>query len=229
LFTYTSKTTFAGTLYRQSGFCRYHERVYSVAKLPFIAGDVALDFVNTAEERGHPSAGDALHTIDDLRLWGQRRGVLTSGAGGGSNGDEQAGELPDALAARELLYQLFLDRIHGRRSSDSDLTSLSSLASMAYQAARMDQEPNGRLTRVWDPTRLATVRHVAVTAAVELLGQDPTTRLKQCPGDHCGWFFLDGTKRGNRRWCSMSDCGQEAKAASRRERSTPPAALTDRH
>ena len=43
--------------------------------------------------------------------------------------------------------------------------------------------------------------------------------IRQCPGDHCGWFFLDSTKRGNRRWCSMSECGQEAKTAQRRARS----------
>jgi predicted RNA-binding Zn ribbon-like protein len=190
--------------------------VQSVAELPFIAGDVALDFVNTAEDRGHPAAGEALQTVDDLRLWGQRRDVLISAA----DGDTGAAELPAAVAARELLYRLFLDRVHGRPSSEADRASLSRLALLAYQAARLDQEADGRLTWSWDPAQLTSVRHVAVTAAVELLGQSPTARLKQCPGDHCGWFFLDTTKRGNRRWCSMSECGQEAKTARRRQRST---------
>jgi len=40
----------------------------------------------------------------------------------------------------------------------------------------------------------------------------------QCAGAGCGWFFLDTTKRGNRRWCSMRDCGQDAKSARRRAR-----------
>jgi predicted RNA-binding Zn ribbon-like protein len=188
--------------------------VQPVAEIPFIAGDVALDFVNTAEDRGHPAAGEALHTVDDLRLWGQRRGLLTSAA----DADTKAAELPAALAARELLYRLFLDRVHGRPSSAADRASLSRLAVLAYQAADLDQEADGRLTWSWDPARLTAVRHVAVTAAVELLGQSPTARLKQCPGDHCGWFFLDTTKRGNRRWCSMSECGQDAKTARRRQR-----------
>lgn len=201
---------------QQSVFCRYHDDVQSVAEIPFIAGHVALDFVNTAEERGHPDAGEALRTVDDLRLWGQRRGVLASGA------DSDAG-LPELLAAievRELLYKLFLRRVHGRRASGADRSRLSGLASRAYQAASLDQEADGRLSWSWDPSQLATVRHVAVTTAVELLSQSPTARLKQCPGDHCGWFFLDTTKRGNRRWCSMSECGQEAKTLRRRERST---------
>lgn len=188
----------------------------AVGEIPFIAGHVALNFVNTAEERGHPDAGDALRTVDDLRLWGQRRGVIARGA----DSDPRPLELPAAVEARELLYRLFLCRAGGRRAQIADLSQLSRLAATAYQAAHLNQEADGRLSWSWDPSQLATVRHVAVTSAVQLLSQSPTTRLKQCPGDHCGWFFLDITKRGNRRWCSMSECGQEAKTARRRERST---------
>ena len=188
----------------------------SVAEIPFVAGHVALDFVNTAEERGHPDAGDSLRTVDDLRLWGQRSGVLT----GGADGDAGLAELPAALDARELLYELFLCRVQGRRAPDAGRSRLRRLASEAYQAASLDEEADGRLGWRWDPSRLATVRHVAIATGVELLSQSPTARLRQCPGDHCGWFFLDTTKRGNRRWCSMSECGQEAKTLRRRERST---------
>jgi predicted RNA-binding Zn ribbon-like protein len=204
-------------LNQQNTFCWYAECVQSVAELPFVAGHVALDFVNTAEQRGHPDAGDALRTLDDLRLWGLRRGVLSDGA----DGDGGLLELPAALEARELLYQVFLDRVGGRGVPAADRARLSVLAARAYQAARLDQEPDGRLDWSWDPAQLATVRHVAVATAVRLLGdQGPVARLRQCPGDHCGWFFLDTTKRGNRRWCSMSECGQEAKTARRRARSS---------
>jgi predicted RNA-binding Zn ribbon-like protein len=176
--------------------------------LPFVAGHVALDFVNTAEQRGHPDGGDALRTIDDLRLWGQRSGVLSNAA----DGDAGLLELPAALEARELLYQVFLGRVRGQRVPEADRDRLGGLAARAYQAARLDQEPDGRVDWSWDPAQVAT--------AVRLLGdQGPVARLRQCPGDHCGWFFLDTTKRGNRRWCSMSECGQEAKTARRRARS----------
>jgi predicted RNA-binding Zn ribbon-like protein len=189
--------------------------VQPVAEIPFIAGHLALDFVNTAEERGHPAAGDALRTVDDLRLWGQRRGLLA----GSADGDAGPLELPAAIEARELLYKLFLGRARGDRAPAADLSRLSRLASAAYQSAYLNQEADGRLLWGWDSSQLASVRHVAVTSALQLLGQDPTARLRQCPGDHCGWFFLDTTKRGNRRWCSMSECGQEAKSARRRGRS----------
>jgi predicted RNA-binding Zn ribbon-like protein len=30
--------------------------------------------------------------------------------------------------------------------------------------------------------------------------------------DQCGWLFMDDSKNGSRRWCSMQSCGNRAKA-----------------
>jgi len=202
----------------------------SVAEISFVAGHVALDFINTAEGRGGKDAGEALRTVGDLRQWGQRRGVIDGGVidggvidGGASAGD---GELPAAIAARELLYRLFLDRTRGQRAAATDLAALERLAAGAYQAAHLDQAADGSLSWGWDRAQLSTVRYVVVTAGLELLGKPAGARLKQCPGDDCGWFFIDSTKRGNRRWCSMSDCGQEAKTARRRRPAPARPAIT---
>ena len=143
---------------------------------------------------------------------------------GASDGGDGEDEHRAALEARELLYRLLLDQSRGHRAAARDLSALERLASSAYRAAHLDQAAGGQLGWSWDRSRLDTVRHVAVTSALELLGQVPTARLKQCPGDDCGWFFIDATKRGNRRWCSMSECGQEAKTARRRGRTASPQA-----
>jgi predicted RNA-binding Zn ribbon-like protein len=186
--------------------------VQPLDELPFIAGHVALDFVNTAEERGHPDAGDVLRAPADLVVWGGRYDLLSRSI----HSSDDHGELRRALATRELLYGLFSDRVHDRACSDADLRRLASLAAEAYSAATLEPVSDGRLAWRWSPSELATIRHVAVTAAVNLLSSQAPAALKQCPGDHCGWFFLDTTKRGNRRWCSMSECGQDAKNARRR-------------
>jgi predicted RNA-binding Zn ribbon-like protein len=185
----------------------------SIAEMPFIAGNVALDFVNTAEERGHPDADDALRTPADLRLWGERHGLISRTIAG--NGDEQA-ELGRAIEARELLYALFFARVHGQATRKAQFAALAELAAEAYDAARLEPADDGSVGWHWRRSELATVRHVAVAGAVDLLRNSRSPRLKQCPGEHCGWFFLDATKRGNRRWCSMSECGQEAKDERRR-------------
>jgi predicted RNA-binding Zn ribbon-like protein len=188
--------------------------VQSIREMSFVAGNAALDFVNTAEERGHPDAGDALLTPADLRVWGQRYGVLAGSLR--PSGDAPA-ELERAREARELIYSVLLARVRGRRPRKSELARLAELAAAAYRAAALQTDADGAVRWHWSPSDLATVRHVAVTAAVELLDAEPSSRLKQCPGHHCGWFFLDATKRGNRRWCQMRECGQEAKDERRRK------------
>jgi predicted RNA-binding Zn ribbon-like protein len=186
----------------------------SIAEMPFVAGNTALDFVNTAEERGHPAAGDALTTTADLRLWGQRYGLIARTATRHAGAE---GELQKAREVRELLYALFLARVHDRPLPTGALPRLADLAADAYRAAALEASADGNLRWRWNRSELATIRHIALTSAIDLLHTEPVPRLKQCPGEHCGWFFLDTTKRGNRRWCSMSECGQEAKNIRRRK------------
>jgi predicted RNA-binding Zn ribbon-like protein len=46
-------------------------------------------------------------------------------------------------------------------------------------------------------------------AAHRLLTATELSRLKRCVG--CPWLFLDRSKNGSRRWCSMEFCGTEEK------------------
>jgi predicted RNA-binding Zn ribbon-like protein len=50
-----------------------------------------------------------------------------------------------------------------------------------------------------------------VAAAVELLTNGPTDHIKPCGA--CRFVFIDQSKNGSRRWCSMDDCGKAAKIA----------------
>jgi predicted RNA-binding Zn ribbon-like protein len=64
--------------------------------------------------------------------------------------------------------------------------------------------------------------HAVVLSAVELMtNSDQLVRVRECPGESCGWFFLDGSKNGSRHWCSMKTCGNAHKVrrfrAARRE------------
>jgi predicted RNA-binding Zn ribbon-like protein len=63
------------------------------------------------------------------------------------------------------------------------------------------------------PDRLAA-------ACAELLQSLDVRHLKACPLDEggCGWFFLDRSRNSSRRWCTMEDCGAQAKARRLTER-----------
>jgi predicted RNA-binding Zn ribbon-like protein len=55
-----------------------------------------------------------------------------------------------------------------------------------------------------------------IVAVAQLDGRWP--RLKACRGDHCGWAFYDYSRNHASSWCSMSICGQRAKAREYRSR-----------
>jgi predicted RNA-binding Zn ribbon-like protein len=185
-----------------------------IPELPFVAGHMALDFVNTAEGREDPLAGDALLAPANLRAWGRRYDLL----GRSAASPDAAAELELAREARELLYRVFHARTRDEPPSERDLDRMGELAAEAHAAGRLRGGGDGPPRWRWSRSELATVRHAVVSNAVELLQTDPSARFKQCPGDQCGWLFLDTTKRGNRRWCQMRECGQEAKDKRRRLR-----------
>lgn len=65
-----------------------------------------------------------------------------------------------------------------------------------------------------DDEALERVLWPVARSAVELAVSGRLDRVKQCPvpDGGCGWLFLDTTKNGIRRWCSMQGCGGRAKA-----------------
>jgi predicted RNA-binding Zn ribbon-like protein len=212
-------------VYQQNDFCWYDVVMEAIAELDLVAGHPALDFLNTVEGRLGPEYDDVLRGPEDLEAWGVRAGLLTADAGRGRGvaGARRAGgsrgaraELAAALELREHLLSLLDARVAGHPADAADLRALARAVAAAHAAGALVQQQGGELRWSWDPGALATVRHTVATTASELLASPAAARIGRCDGAGCGWYFLDTTKRGNRRWCSMRECGQDAKSARRR-------------
>ena len=54
--------------------------------------------------------------------------------------------------------------------------------------------------------------------AIDVLGGPRAARLKRCEGSRCSLLFVDTSRSGRRRWCSMERCGNRAKVAAHRRR-----------
>jgi predicted RNA-binding Zn ribbon-like protein len=191
--------------------------VKGTVDLELIAGHPALDFVNTVDDRLEPEPQDLLGSPAELAAWGELAGLL-SGHLTGLDRPAARAELADAVALRDHLTALLDARADGRAAGKGHLEALARAVADAYAAGTLvdGDEGDGGLRWRWDPAALATVRHTVAVTANDLLGGPEAARIGRCPGPGCGWFFLDTTKRGNRRWCSMRECGQDAKSARRR-------------
>jgi predicted RNA-binding Zn ribbon-like protein len=72
-------------------------------------------------------------------------------------------------------------------------------------------------TAVVDPTVAAALATLA-RDAVDLFGGPLARRIRICAADDCGLLFVDASRPGRRRWCSMERCGNRAKIRTHRAR-----------
>ena len=60
-----------------------------------------------------------------------------------------------------------------------------------------------------------------IERALAILAGSDWARLKVCRAEDCRWAFYDASRNHSRTWCSMSDCGNRAKARAYRARQSP--------
>lgn len=179
-------------------------------------GDPALDFLNTVHDWTSAAPRDYLPRFDDAVRFGRAAGVLSDDEAAAVRRRPPGRELAELLAARALLERIFRAVATGTRPAEADLDRLTRVAAQAAGVARLRGGGRGRdgamvrRTLEVDRAGAAILRFRIAEAAVSLLTGGRLERVKACPS--CGWFFLDASKNGSRRWCSMATCGSSAKA-----------------
>lgn len=193
-------------------------------RLPIVGGRPCLDFVNTTSGRGTTDRREHLRAYGDLLAWGHHAGILTAEEAFALSRTARAKAvaarrtLAQAAVLREALHAIFEATAY-RRSIPVDAVAL--LNRFMVGAARAERlEPSGAPTWRWtsDPRHLARPLWSITRSAVELLTEGPLDRVKVCPGQACGWIFLDRTRNGRRRWCEMQVCGSRSKMRRYRQR-----------
>jgi predicted RNA-binding Zn ribbon-like protein len=180
-------------------------------------GALCLDFSNTWGDRGRPTT-DLLRTYPDLVTFGVETGLL--------GGDQsrllrevalaEPGRAADVLTRgrelRESLYRIFSAAARSEAPATSDLASFNSALPAALGALRLEQR-KGHFEWTWPPgVSLESPLGPILFDAAELLTSAERVRIRECAGDSCTWLFLDSSRNGSRRWCSMQTCGNRAKA-----------------
>jgi predicted RNA-binding Zn ribbon-like protein len=172
-----------------------------------------LELVNTVEPRIGPVRRDALTSYDALLDWAAPPEPAGTGLRRAAHADPAAAgrALRSAIELREALFELFaaLARHRPPPAPASEVLRRHYLA--ACRASTWDIAP-GRTEWHWPADELRQLGwRIAVEAVALVAGP---VAVKQCPPEHggCGWLFVDRTKNGSRRWCSMADCGNTSKA-----------------
>lgn len=191
----------------------------TVADMALVGGRPVVDFVNTVSDRASARPHDRLRTFGDLLEWCVRVELVQPpeaarlAAVAAERPQEGDAALVRARQLREALFALFTAEIEGRTPPSAALEVVNALVSEGMGHRRLEPGGDG-LRWVWAaaPGRLDQVLWPLAWSAAELLTSPEVERLKQCGQEDCRWVFLDLSKNRSRRWCTMEDCGNRAKA-----------------
>ena len=179
----------------------------------FVAGNLALDFVNTVAFRADPGKKmDHLQRAEDVYRWASQGHLpdldaISSGPKAGT------ATLRRIRAVREQLFAAF----HAIASDDPiPVDTLARVSNALHDcSSRRRLSVDGAEVRwSWGPGARYTdyLLYPVLTAATDLLTSGSRGLVRQCQDAGCGWLFLDRSNARTRRWCSMADCGNRNKA-----------------
>jgi predicted RNA-binding Zn ribbon-like protein len=168
--------------------------------------DLVQDFVNTEIPVW---AIDDIATPEALADWLRARDLLS----GTSVVDPAA--FVRARALRRVLRELASRNTRGSILDEDLRSEFATIATEARLRFALDEQ--GALRLETDDGVNGVLAEI-MSRVFEAQASGVWTRLKSCPGPHCGWLFFDGSRNASSRWCSMSICGNRTKTAAYRRR-----------
>ncbi|MCR8645446.1 CGNR zinc finger domain-containing protein [Paenibacillus sp. N1-5-1-14] len=192
-----------------------------VNKPDLLGGRLCLDFANTVG--WHDSieeSKESLTSYEKLVNWSLHANILNKTQSlsllkKAENQPSQAKEvLEQAIELRESIYQILSLVLNNKTPDSKDLSVLNSALGNVYGKMRVVHGENKfSLEFMNDEDALDVMLPPIVQSAIDILtSEKELSRVKKCEGDPCGWLFLDTSRNRSRRWCSMADCGNRAKA-----------------
>jgi predicted RNA-binding Zn ribbon-like protein len=165
----------------------------------FLTGRLALDLVHTGGE-GEYAAWELIHGPDDLSRW---LGVIL-------DLDEvhaTATDLPVLRRLRGAVARAAHAAAAGRIPSPDDVATINIAATAPPLTPSL--RPDG--TRTYARPTAAAALSTLARDAIELFSSPLAERIRICAAPDCGLLFVDNSRPGRRRWCSMQRCGNLAK------------------
>jgi predicted RNA-binding Zn ribbon-like protein len=187
--------------------------------VPGFPDDLCLGFANTRYNRGGDAPTETLADLDAVLVWCRSATLLSAGGEKAlrrlwRDDAARSHAFRGALAARETIYRLFFSTADGKAPAPADLDALNERLGAAPERIGIARAGSGFAWRVSpsaEPSVPALLAPVLWSAASLLTGPR-LARVRHCANERCLWLFLDDSKGGTRRWCSMSACGNRAKA-----------------
>lgn len=182
----------------------------------FFGNALWVDFINTEPARSDGTRGDLIANSLCFERWTRAAQLV--------NADSALmpshAEMEEVLLFRALLREGAENLIAKRTLSASMVASVNEKLAHSPLISRLVHKDTG-----WD-----MASHTSASPVAGLLGKlaidfartlvsGRSDKLRKCGHHDCVMLFIDTSKNGKRRWCSMETCGNREKAAGHRARS----------
>lgn len=168
----------------------------------FRGGINAIDLPATLQARLAAAPRDLLATAGDLARWLVAAGLATALP------DATDQDLATARSLREAIYALAND-LHGHQTDSAEAReTLNRIAADTPAVPLLRADGSIQLKGTTAALLVTLARE-----AVHMFGGEEAGRIRQCQSPTCTLYFVDTSRKGGRRWCSMSACGNKAKVA----------------
>lgn len=178
-------------------------------------GHPALNFINTLDERLSLAPVERLGSFSALVSFVCQAKLIdrkTATALACHDGKRAAQRvLSDAIAFREQVHRVLRSLSAGKRPVVGQLAALNIQITDAAMHRRLRLTNQGGV-RTWDKPQDVERPLWELASVVENLFLDEQyERVRKCAAADCGTFFIDLSKAGRRKWCSMANCGNRNK------------------
>lgn len=189
----------------------------SIESIPITAGHVALDFINTCDFRGSDKYVEYFRIYSDVSVWANRTGlfsdkdILAIFQYAQAKPEKAQKTLEEVKNIRETLHQIFSHRLARTAPPKRFINKFNRYLSDSLPKVSLDGGEGKGLSFKYPGDVLKLLPHFMVFQSLALLTSQDAELINICERTGCGWFFLDRSRRKNRRWCSMAECGNVLK------------------
>ncbi|MEM1045638.1 MAG: CGNR zinc finger domain-containing protein [Pseudomonadota bacterium] len=165
-------------------------------------GRLSLDWIATLGDRQGASFERIANTAD-LKRW------LTTVAVQDVASEPSEHDLVAVKRLRAALVRL-MDRLYSDEApSAQDIQVVNECAALPPPAMQLGR--TGRTVDKNSGVSVSAVISAIARDAIDLFTSDDFAKVKLCAAEDCSVYFVDYSRPGKRRWCSMSRCGNRAK------------------
>ncbi|MFD0412090.1 CGNR zinc finger domain-containing protein [Kitasatospora sp. NPDC127116] len=155
-------------------------------------------FAGTLADRGKDVQVERLAGPEDLSRWGVESGCTTVAPSCGE------AELEGARRLREAIQRIGVALAEGTVADHEDVAVINRAAAEPTSVPALSADAESVR---WDGDGVAAVLSMVARDLIELCGSEQRTRVRICGNPDCGTPFVDTSRAGARRWCSMKTCG----------------------